>query len=429
MSKPAVNTSVTLTVFCLGSVLLWADRTNFSVAATVWSKQYGWSPSLLGALLSAFTLGYFVMTPFGGWIADRAGPRKTVAASCAGWSLWVLLTPFVVAIQPLLALLRALLGVFEAPFIPAYVVAVAKAIPSENQRATPLALLNSGSFLGPALGVLIAAAILGATKSPQVVFVVFAIVGFALAGGWWLYAVRYSDPAPSAAAAATAEAAARAADEPLPLRALLFRRTLWPLFLSFIAVPYCNYVFLTWLPQYLARYRHLPVVQAGLLSSVPFFAAAATTIVSGMLLDLFARKGWKGERFALHRKAFVYLGALLFAVTISIAATTESTFVAVVAITLGMCALAMYTNGFFPLVSDIAPNQSGLVYALMSACGLVGGVLSPVISGIVAERTGAFVAPLQIAVVVMLAGAVMMMFVRVRPLGEQRETAVAAVAS
>jgi len=71
------------TVFFLGNVLLWADRSNFSVATAVWSKQFAWSPSTIGTMLSAFSLGYLVMQPIGGWIADRLGPRRTIAGTMA----------------------------------------------------------------------------------------------------------------------------------------------------------------------------------------------------------------------------------------------------------------------------------------------------------------------------------------------------------
>ena len=90
--KP-INWGITATVFFAGSVLLWADRTNFSVAAAAWAKDYGWTPSTIGMMLSAFSLGYLIMQPVGGWVADKFGARRTLAGAMAGWSLWVLLTP------------------------------------------------------------------------------------------------------------------------------------------------------------------------------------------------------------------------------------------------------------------------------------------------------------------------------------------------
>jgi ACS family glucarate transporter-like MFS transporter len=305
-----VNWSVALTLFFLGNVLLWADRTNFSVAASVWSKQYAWTPTVIGGLLSAFSLGYLVMQPFGGWVADRIGPRRAFAASCAGWSFWVLLTPLAPALVWLTAAFRALLGVFESPFSFSYMVAASKAVPAEKHRAKNMLFMQSGAYLGPALGVFLAANILGATKSPVMIFVAFAVIGFALSGGWWLYARGRSDPAPDAEQRASTEAQTRAAHAPVSLRT----GKLWPLYISWTALPYANYIFLAWLPQYLSGYRHVAIVQARLLSSLPFFAAFLTTLAAGFGMDWFTTKGWKGGPLALHRKLFTYAGALIYAV-------------------------------------------------------------------------------------------------------------------
>src|SRR5487761_2355552 len=85
-----VSWSVCLVIWFVGNVLLWADRTNFSVAFAAWSKEYHFSPSVIGAMLSAFSFGYLFMQPVGGWIADRFGPRKTIGASIFLWSFWEL---------------------------------------------------------------------------------------------------------------------------------------------------------------------------------------------------------------------------------------------------------------------------------------------------------------------------------------------------
>ena len=70
-------------------------------------------------MLSAFSLGDLLMQPIGGWIADRIGPRRTVAITVAAWSLWALLTPIAPAVLWLTACFRVLLGLSEAPYIPA----------------------------------------------------------------------------------------------------------------------------------------------------------------------------------------------------------------------------------------------------------------------------------------------------------------------
>jgi MFS family permease len=416
MARP-VNWGVCVTLFFLGNVLLWADRTNFSVAASVWSKQYGWTPAVIGTILSAFSFGYMLMQPFGGWIADRFGPRRAFWASCAGWSFWVLLTPIAPAMTGLVAAFRALLGIFESPFTPAYMAAASRAIPSDKRRAKFMAFMQSGAYLGPACGVFLASAVLGWTHNPAMIFIVFAVIGFALAGGWWLYARGRSDPAPTEAEANTIEARTRAAIAPASVRTLLFTGALWPLYLSWAALPYANYIFLTWLPPYLSNYRHLPVVQAGFLSTLPFLAGFLAQICAGFLMDWIAQKGWDRGPLALHRKLFVYVGAAIYTVGTLTAATTSSTTLAVVMIVIAMIGLATYSTPFFIMVSDIAPNQTGLVVGITNFFGLVGGTLSPFISGIIAQKTGAFVAPLQLAVALIVIGAILMAFFKLKPVG------------
>jgi hypothetical protein len=123
-------------------VLLWADRTNFSVAAAAWAKEYDWKPATIGTMLSAFSLGYLILQPIGGWIVDKAGARRTLAGSMAGWSLWMLLTPLAPTVLWLTAVFRVLLGAFEAPYIPASLAAVAR----EQGVTSPASGRHSGQL-------------------------------------------------------------------------------------------------------------------------------------------------------------------------------------------------------------------------------------------------------------------------------------------
>jgi MFS family permease len=193
-----INWPVTVIVFFAGSVLLWADRSNFSVAAAAWAKELNWTPSTIGLMLSAFSLGYLIIQPIGGWIADQIGPRRTLAGAMAGWSLWVLLTPLAPTILWLTATFRVLLGAFEAPYIPASIAAVSRAIPSRSRRGRFAAFMQSGAQLGPATGVFFAGLILQATGSPVYIFVVFGVIGLAGAALWWIFARNFADPCPRA---------------------------------------------------------------------------------------------------------------------------------------------------------------------------------------------------------------------------------------
>ncbi len=415
-SRP-INWTLTVMVFFAGSVLLWADRTNFSVAAAAWAKEYGWTPSTIGLMLSAFSLGYLILQPVGGWIADKAGPRRTLAASMAGWSLWVMLTPIAPAVLWLTAMFRVLLGAFEAPYIPASVAAVARAIPSISRRGRFAAFVQSGAQLGPAAGVFFAGIILSTTGSATYIFVIFGLVGLVGAAAWWSYARNFDDPVPEGAQAQSAEAKQRAAQAPVPNRLLMVSPALWPFYIGYFALPYCQYLFLTWLPQYLSHYRHIPLVQASALSALPFLVAFLASNFTGWAMDWLAAAGWTKGGF--HRKLFVGLGAAIYAVTTLIAATTESNTLAVIMIIIANAGLSFYVVPFWTTCTDIAPNQTGTLGGVMNFFGIVGATLSPYGTGLIAQATGAFVAPLVLAVVIMLvASTTMILFFRYRPLSE-----------
>lgn len=416
-SARPINWPLTVTVFFCGSVLLWADRTNFSVAGAAWAKDFGWTPATIGLMFSAFSLGYLIMQPIGGWIADKAGARRTLAGSMAAWSLWVLLTPLAPTLTWLTAAFRVLLGASEAPYIPASVAAVSRAVPSDARRGRFAAFVQSGAQLGPAAGVFFAGLILSATGSATYIFVIFGLVGLVGAAGWWSYARNFADPLPQGEQAQTAEAKDRAAQAPVPNRLLITSPALWPFYIGYFALPYCQYIFLTWLPQYLSHYRHIPLIQASALSALPFLVAFLASNFAGWAMDWLAAAGW--SKGGLHRKLFVGIGALLYACTTLIAATTESNTLAVTMIIIANAGLSFYVVPYWTTCTDVAPNQTGTLGGVMNFFGIIGATISPSLSGVIAQETGAFVAPLVLAVCIMLvAASAMILFFRVKPLNE-----------
>ena len=311
--------------------------------------------------------------------------------------------------------LRVLLGAFEAPYIPASVAAVARAIPSRARRGRFAAFMQSVAQLGPAAGVFFAGLILQATRSPTYIFIVFGVVGLAGAAAWWLSAKDFSDPRPQGAQAETNEAKERAAQAPMPHRLLITSPALWPFYIGYFALPYCQYIFLTWLPQYLTHYRNIPLVTASVLSALPFLVSFIGANFAGWAMDWLAEMGFTKGGF--HRKFFVALGAATYAVTTLIAATTSSTAVAVTMIVIANAGLAFYVVPYWTICTYVAPNQTGTLGGIMNFFGIIGATASPYLSGVIAQETGAFVAPLLLAVAIMLTAATtMILLFRIRPL-------------
>lgn len=64
-----------LTMMCLSMLLAYIPWYNYSAVAGLLSKQYHLNAIETGLVISLFQLGYVIMVPFTGWLADRFGIR------------------------------------------------------------------------------------------------------------------------------------------------------------------------------------------------------------------------------------------------------------------------------------------------------------------------------------------------------------------
>src|SRR5215475_162803 len=99
------------------SAIAYLDRVNISIASRFLQKEFNLDNTQLGWVFSAFVLGYALFQAPGGRMADRFGPRKTIAFATVWWGIFTALTAAVsVGIAGLLLVLisvRFLLGVGE----------------------------------------------------------------------------------------------------------------------------------------------------------------------------------------------------------------------------------------------------------------------------------------------------------------------------
>ncbi len=77
-----------------------------------------------GALFTVFLVVYGVLSPLGGWCADRFSRSKVILISLGVWSAVTLATAYVQTYQQLM-MTRVLMGVSEACYIPAALALIA----------------------------------------------------------------------------------------------------------------------------------------------------------------------------------------------------------------------------------------------------------------------------------------------------------------
>ncbi len=108
------------------------------------------SESQFGLLTSVFLWVYGALSPLGGFIADRFSRKWVIVGSLGVWSVVTLLTGQARTFQEIF-LLRALMGISEAFYLPAALALIAS-VHRGRTRSRAVGLHMSGVYAGAALG-------------------------------------------------------------------------------------------------------------------------------------------------------------------------------------------------------------------------------------------------------------------------------------
>src|SRR5579863_711981 len=154
-TQPWPRRYTVVVLFALATALCYVDRVNISIAIIPLAREKGYDAAAKGVVLSSFFWGYLWLQMLGGWMADRFGGKRVLAAGVAAWSIATFLTPAAASISfgALLAM-RAILGAGEALNFPAvHSIAARWTIGSERARA--ISLHFSGIDLGTMIAFLV----------------------------------------------------------------------------------------------------------------------------------------------------------------------------------------------------------------------------------------------------------------------------------
>jgi MFS family permease len=158
VDAPTRPTGVRWRVFALllaFSFMSWFNRVSMPAAYDERIKdELGISEEAIGWVYSALLFAYMLFMTPGGWLADRAGPRRALALMGFGSALFVALTGAVgfvahsaATVVLLLLIVRAAMGVFTAPIYPASGRALLHWLPP-RQRAGANGAVMGAALLG-----------------------------------------------------------------------------------------------------------------------------------------------------------------------------------------------------------------------------------------------------------------------------------------
>ncbi|HEX8787879.1 MAG TPA: MFS transporter [Telluria sp.] len=381
------------------AAMMWAaiainyiDRTVLSAAAPKIQAEFGLSPMQMGVVLSAFFWSYALLQLPAGYLADRFGQKKTLGLAVLWWSLATAVTGIATGFKSVVGL-RLALGIGEAAAYPSNAGIAAKWFP-RSERATVAGIFDSGSKFG------------GAIALPMIVWLM-SLYGwkhtFAIVGGlgvvwalvWWRMFRETPAQHPGVNPAELAHIhdglVQRSADTSMPMKwyELFKHRNIWAMCIGFFMINYNSYFFITWLPTYLVKERHMGLLEMGFMASLPLTISMVVEVLAGWLSD----KVYKSGKLSLTaiRKTFLVVG-LVMASSIGFAAFAESPMMAVVLLCIAKSGTTVAASQVWALPGDVAPrNMTSMVAGVQNSISNLGGVIGPIVTGAIVGATGSFV--------------------------------------
>lgn len=371
----------------LATLINFIDRLTISILGPVITTDLGLSNTEFGSLTVWFLAAYTVSQGLSGRLFDRVGTRRGFTISVLVWSAAATAHAFARSLRGL-SVLRFVLGLGEAGNWPGAAKVIAQWFPA-RERGFAMGIFNSGVAIGnivsPPLIVFLQHA-----YGWQTAFLVTGSLGFAWLALWLLFYEspdRHPSITPEERALIADGRAAAAAVGPMSWRELLKYRQAWAIVGARFVTDPVWWLYITWLPKYLADARGFSLKDIGLFAWLPYVTADAGSLGGGWLSGHLIARGWTVSRA---RKTVIVIGALfmLGGIPAALAVSAGWALVWIACVTFGF---QTWINNVQTLPSDVfEPRAVASVAGLGGVGAGIGAMLFTHATGIVVDRTHSY---------------------------------------
>ena len=363
----------------------------------------------VGKIFSAFFIGYGLFQVPAGWLADRLGPRRTLALGAMWWAAFTALTASIPTglAQAFLIIwsVRFFMGMGESVMFPSSNRWVANWIPTaERGLANGLifAGVGAGSAFAPPL-LRYAMVHLGWRAS----FWGCGVLGLLAAVGWYAMARNHPDHHPW-----LNDAERKWIHQGIPQRdpleapklswgTMLGNKDVWTLTSSYFCFGYTPTIFFTWFFIYLTRVRGLNLQAASYYTMLPFLAMSLGSAVGGWIADIVCRRFGRGWG----RCGVAGIGMLGAGIFITAALHVSTAGAASIILAAGAGSLYLAQSAYWALSADFGKGSSGSLSGFMNMGGQAGGAVAAITTPLIAAHYGWTVSFLTAAGLCVLGGA------------------------
>jgi ACS family hexuronate transporter-like MFS transporter len=360
----------------------YIDRQILALLKPILDSELHWTNAQYGEVFAAFSAAYAASLLIFGFLVDKFGTKIGYGLSIFLWSLAAIGHSLVGSVNGFFYA-RVALGLGEGGNFPAAIKAVALWFPNK-ERAFATSLFNAGSNVG---------AIVAPAVVPWIALHYgwrAAFVAAGLAGLIWLafWIPFYEIPEKSKRLEAEelayirSDAAEKSAPGKVPWLQIIRYRQAW----SFIVAKFLTdpvwWFFLTWLPDYFKKTRHLDIKASWLHLVTIYTIVTVLSVIGGWVTGYLTRRGWSVTRA---RKTGMFIFALC--VVPILFATKVGNWEVVLLIGLAMSAHQAWSANLYTTVSDMFPKKAvGTVIGMGGMAGSIGGMLFPIYAGKLLDR-------------------------------------------
>jgi len=396
------------------SLISYFDRTVISIAGPQLMKDFAISPTQMGAIYSAFILGYAILMIPGGYLSDRLGARFTLALmgifSAVFTGLIVLagkpgLGAFL-GIVPALFAIRLGLGVVTAPLYPACARMTANWIPVVY-HARIQGFIIAGSSAGAAISPILFAWMV--MQFGWRLSFIFAASATAVLGTGWLWYARDYPPGVTRPPRSTTGV------ERASWMKLLADRNLMLLTFAYGTLGYFQYIFFYWIYYYFGEVLHLGAQSSAKYTTLLFLTEGTIMPLGGLVSDRLTR----AYGAQLGRRVVPMIGLTLSVVFIYAGTVASGVGAVVTCLSLAFGLAACCEGPFWACVTEIAGERVGAASSILNTGAQVGGFFAPILTPYIAARAG-WSWGLYVGSLVAMSGVVAVYLADVRP-GKQTD--------
>jgi MFS family permease len=373
-----------LTLLLSALVLLnYVDRGALGIAAPKLKDELLLSATTFGIAVSAFSWVYAPAQFAVGWLSDRFCVYRLIAVGLAVWALATFLTGFANGLA-MLVVLRVMLGIGEGVAFPSASKIIARHVTAERRGIANSAVAAALAW-GPALGTFAGGLILS-YFGWRPIFIVFGLLTLVWIVPWLLV----SRP--------QWRAYAHGSGNNVPVRRLMRNRTVWALGIGHFCNTYGFYFLLAWLPLFLVKVRGLSIIEMTAMTTAAYIVQGFGALAWGWLSDRLVKGGWDEGRV---RKGLMCIYLLVTAAAILGIGFSSSPAAIFACLVLNAVFGGIGGAQSYAIAQVYAgPQAAGTWVGVMNGLGNTSGIVGPVLTGLLIENTGSYMAAFVVSAVI-----------------------------